>query len=589
MGKKLKQILQTYQWPFFGIAIFTSLCLGYIGFENVNSVQDSGNQLSILYRAIQLFTLESGDISGAIPWQLEVARFVSPTLAALAALKALTLIFKEQFSLIRAKILNNHIIICGLGQKGTFLSKSLLEKGYQVVVIEIEEANNMIEKSRGRGAIVLLGDARDDRVLTKARINKAKYIIATCSNDGINAQIAVKVRQSLKETSTKVVTCILHIVDPKLYQLLKMHEIGAGPVDNFRLEFINIFDSGAKTCLEIFQPFEPFNNKFNSKIHLLVVGAGHFSTSLIEHVSIAWQSNQYPNNKKLCITIIDDKAQLLKDSLLIRLPILKNICDITPLNMDITGPEFNRFDFIVDKKNNPNYSRIFICLEDEFMGMSVSLALHSKTRQFNIPIVVQMKQDIGLTSLIKREDGFESGIRDLNIFALLDQTCRPNLILEGTYESLARSIHNEYVKTQMQLGQTSISNPSLVLWEELPDHLKESNRQQADFTGALLRSIGCYVAPLTGIRTKSFEFSAAEIESMSEKEHDRWMQERLSAGWKFTKGEKNIKRKKSPYLVSWKNLTDDIKERDRNTVRALPQFLEKAGLEIIRMNEATYS
>ena len=51
--------------------------------------------------------------------------------------------------------------------------------------------------------------------------------------------------------------------------------------------------------------------------------------------------------------------------------------------------------------------------------------------------------------------------------------------------------------------------------------------------------------------------------------------------WTWGK-ERDIIKKISPYLVGWSELFEDMKERDRQTVRKITEFLAKVGLEIQR-------
>jgi hypothetical protein len=49
------------------------------------------------------------------------------------------------------------------------------------------------------------------------------------------------------------------------------------------------------------------------------------------------------------------------------------------------------------------------------------------------------------------------------------------------------------------------------------------------------------------------------------------------------KGCGRVKIKKiSPYLVGWSELPEDMKERDRQAVRKIPEFLANVGLDIQR-------
>ena len=43
-----------------------------------------------------------------------------------------------------------------------------------------------------------------------------------------------------------------------------------------------------------------------------------------------------------------------------------------------------------------------------------------------------------------------------------------------------------------------------------------------------------------------------------------------------------MEKKISPYLVSWEVLPDSVKEWDRQTVRAIPEFLATVGMEVRR-------
>jgi hypothetical protein len=157
------------------------------------------------------------------------------------------------------------------------------------------------------------------------------------------------------------------------------------------------------------------------------------------------------------------------------------------------------------------------------------------------------------------------------------------LLVVGT-EALARAIHEDYVRKQAEAGHTPTDNPSMVRWDELPEHLKESNRRQANDIGTKLRAIRCRIVPLTGEEQDGFEFRPLELEFLARMEHDRWWQERMTDGWSYAP-EKNVQRKESPYLIPWEELPDDVKELDRNAVCAIPEVLAGAGLGIVRLEQ----
>lgn len=66
---------------------------------------------------------------------------------------------------------------------------------------------------------------------------------------------------------------------------------------------------------------------------------------------------------------------------------------------------------------------------------------------------------------------------------------------------------------------------------------------------------------------------------MAEMEHTRWNVERLRNGWTWGK-KVDIIKKINPCLVGWSELPGDVKKRFRQTVRKIPEFLAKVGLDI---------
>jgi hypothetical protein len=145
-------------------------------------------------------------------------------------------------------------------------------------------------------------------------------------------------------------------------------------------------------------------------------------------------------------------------------------------------------------------------------------------------------------------------------------------------EILAQALHADYLRG---LGPNQESNPSAVPWERLPAALRESNRQNVLDIGRKLQAVGCRMEPLSVEAMPLFEFTPAEVEQLSEMEHERWMAERIAAGWRASP-HRDVQRKKTPYLVPYAQLPESVKEYDRATVRAIPGLLAGAGFAVTR-------
>jgi hypothetical protein len=147
-------------------------------------------------------------------------------------------------------------------------------------------------------------------------------------------------------------------------------------------------------------------------------------------------------------------------------------------------------------------------------------------------------------------------------------------------EELARLVHENYLTVRIEEDK----DPSLKFWDNLDDSLKESNRQQAQYAIFNLKKVGFGVKQVPNPNPDSVKIKDEEYELLAKLEHGRWNAERLSTGWRYGPV-KDAKNKISPYLVSFGELPNYIKEYDLKAVKVFPQLLAKGGLEIFRMED----
>ncbi|MCJ7519409.1 MAG: RyR domain-containing protein, partial [Anaerolineaceae bacterium] len=69
------------------------------------------------------------------------------------------------------------------------------------------------------------------------------------------------------------------------------------------------------------------------------------------------------------------------------------------------------------------------------------------------------------------------------------------------------------------------------------------------------------------------------VETLAIIEHEEWIKERLTSGWVYGK-EKDSDKKVSPYLIPFDELTEEIKDYDRDTIRNIPVLLELIGMAV---------
>jgi hypothetical protein len=582
-----RRVWEAVRLPLLAILFAGSLLLGYVGFSEYAAA--TGRSLSasdVLYLTLQLATLESGAVSGPIGWELEVARLLVPALAAYTAVLAIASLFRQQLQLLMLRFARDHVVICGLGQKGLLLTRSFLERGDKVVVIERDQNNPHLELSRQQGAVVLVGDATEAAVLRRACVHSARYLIAVCGDDGANVTIALAARDLAKERQRGALTGSVHVVSPRLRDLLHESELGAEPIPAFRLEIFNVFDRGARVLLREHSPFGPESPPGDRAPSLLVVGLGAMGRRLIAHAARQWYEEQGGARERLRVTAAGLGAEKTVEALRARYPRLSTCCELAAWD---TAAETLASEAVGGRGGSGErgpFDAAYICLDDPSLGLQVGLGLRQRLGTEQPPIVVWMREDEGLGRLLEEYRGAGVSFRNIHPFDPLARTCTPDLVVDGTHELLARAVHEHYLRKRQEEGKQMGEERALALWEALPEDLKESNRRQVDHICAKLREAGYGIRPLTDWGAAAFRFSPDEVEKMARLEHDRWLAERRRQKWQFAPGPKDPGRKTHPDLVPWSALSEAAKEKDREAVVDLPLLLARGGFQLRRLASA---
>jgi voltage-gated potassium channel Kch len=566
----LRSLWADYHWYLLAVLFLLALALGMVGFRrHFDASGDDRSFADLLYLALRLFPLESGDVAPPVPWELNVARFLAPAVALSAALQALAAVFRDELQALRARFWRGHVVVCGLGEKGRLIAESFREQGERVVAVEPDPSSPHVAAARAHGIAVVAGDAREQSVLRRAGAERARYVVAVAGTDATNARIAAQTRDLVADRrGHAVVTALVHVVDADLCDLLAASGVARGHRERFRLEFFNVFERGARAWLSEHPPFTEGND------HLVVVGSDELARALVVGAARDWLTANPDVTRRPRITLVDADADTAVELLSLRYPALVRLCDLVPHAIDVASPELARAPFLGDA------AAVYVCLEDEGRGLAAALSLGQRLRGSKVALVTRVARAGGFPELVR-------AYGELEMFSLLERTCTAEQLAGRTRnEIIARAMHEEYCRKQAAEGQTPATNPSMVEWEQLPESLRESNRRQADHIPAKLEAIGCALAPLEEWSVPTFALSSREIEQLARLEHDRWMAERLLDGWAYAPGPKDLRRKRTPWLIPWEEMPEEQRDYDRNTVRNLPRFLAQAGLRIVRVDGA---
>jgi voltage-gated potassium channel len=100
----------------------------------------------------------------------------------------------KEWEMAVASVMNQHIVLVGLGHLGYRVAQKLHEMGENVAVLEINLGTHTTSAARDMGIPVIQADARQPGALESANIKDARTIILASQNDAMNLQIALKAR-----------------------------------------------------------------------------------------------------------------------------------------------------------------------------------------------------------------------------------------------------------------------------------------------------------------------------------------------------------------------------------------------------------
>lgn len=157
----------------------------------------------------------------------------------------------------------------------------------------------------------------------------------------------------------------------------------------------------------------------------------------------------------------------------------------------------------------------------------------------------------------------------------------PRQLLDNL-EKLAVAIHDHYNQKQLERNpEKPLAYPE---FSDLPDTLKYSNLRQARGIAKKLEIMGWEMRPQDSIGEQIMEIPESDVELLAALEHEEWVQERQGSGWTYGE-EKDVEKKISPHLVPYLQLSEEVKELDRDTIRHLPALLNSIGMALYKKEE----
>ena len=464
---QIKRLWGEIKWAALGILWLLSLSLGYFGFTRYTLENNlSFSFLDRLYLSLQLISMNSGAVEGSVNWMLELARFLVPAFTAFTAFQAIINLFREQTQWWHLWRLQDHIIVCGLGRKGSCLVDDLLAKGHPLVVIEKNLEPATADEYQRKGVIIIEGDAADPATLETARLRRASHLVCLLGSDQQNLSIALQAKQLVKGTRKKDLTCIVHLTSEDLLHLVKKSELNSHSKTPFILEIFNTYQHSAHTLVS------PNVNQQPLPSHLLVLGLGRLGKQIIQQT--AYQHYTQAPSKRLHITVIDRAARAKIETLLNQSPQSASVADFTPIELDLS---FNQAlkKALTKHTDQGKFDRVYVCLGNPILGIQVSLTLMDIPTLSGVPFFIRLEKNAGLGSLLVDPITGQAMKNQIVTFDMYENTCSADLVFAGLHEMLAVRLRENYIQ-----GLNSQETKRLIKipWEAVSEDEKDANRNK---------------------------------------------------------------------------------------------------------------
>ena len=566
------------------VSVLGVLVLGTWGAERE---YPSYSLLDSFYVALSLFAL-GGSFQPPVDPVLQVARILAPLITGYAVVRAVILLFRDNFELVRiATLARAHIVVAGLGSTGSRLVRALDDADLRVVVIERDRANPRVAACRDRGISVLIGDARDPLLLGRSRLARADHLFIACGDDRIDMDIAAAAARLVAEAprqrlAGEELTVFVALDDLRLWRALSARALTSEVLPGVRFELFHVYEAAATELVDDHPPYSPET----THPHVMLIGSEGLGEALILRIGRRWLAERREVSARITVTIVSAHATDDCDWLLARYPELERVCELHGCVNTLQDGDLGAGVQSARDVAGP-LSSVYVCLEGESDALAAALALGKLPALSGTTIVVTLQDsDAGMANALvqtRRE------LDNVAPFGVLTAALTGGLLLNGVTELLARAKHEEYVHSEELNGNTPAGNPSMRPWNQIERTLKSENRAFVSDIGRKLGLVDCAVvpSPLADPTDGCFEFSSDQIEQLATVEHERWMESRRRRGYRYGRARRDQgSDKRHPLFVDFADLPAEEQEKDRSPVRHLPAMLARAGFEVVALSPA---
>lgn len=478
---------------------------------------------------------------------------------------------RKAWLLRRAK---NHAVIVGYGGKGRERAQESAHDGDRVVAIESAATESAIAHAKEHGVLLVEGDAREERMLARARIDHAASVVVATGDDARNLSLARAIADRIRKGRGRNVHA--SIGNPLIRRALTSSEL-PGNIDIFSTEEFAAY--GLCNSARFFAVADLLGH---ARVHVVIVGFGPLATHLTAQII---RTNLLSGLTHPAITILCSHPQEARNALRLAYPGTDGVADIRTLKYDPLGWPPDDGSLMDEVEKVGPVTAVVVLNEGAFEAVPNALAIREAARRsgrWPAPIffAIEAHEHFGtLEHPLKGTKRYSDVLQPFDTSAAL---CTMRHTRER--DRIARAIHERYLHVQQEHRARGIkpSNAeALRSWDDLPLTFRQASRRAADHIPAKLASAGCIVPD--GALNLSIDvdqiLGSPLFETLAELEHDAWAIDRRLEGWRPGPVRDDASRIHDQ-LVPYDKLPDEAKMLDRDQIRTLlAETLPRTGRE----------
>jgi hypothetical protein len=524
------------------------------------------------YFAFQLFLVHPTHLEHPINGWIEGARWAALALDTFAAFAVGRRMFAQEIARARLRRARNHFVVIARPLDARAIAAAIRRRHPTPVVAILEtpqRPGGLIEKI-ARHTYVVPGDVRS--TAPAVRLHDAAEAIVAGPDDGENLAAAAEITTiaNLHRESDEPLVCQVQIQSVGVRETLRRASSAEGA-----RAYARSFDHFERAVTRLLARDLPLDGAGigaadPTTVHVVIIGHGDWALAA---ATAAVRLGHFANGRPLRLSVITGDAG---DWLTRVAGTFDAVGELLRHEVRTSGPETHAGAEWLRAAARAEHTRLAVVIAPmhDAAAVEIEAGVRDAVRGTNAGVAVRLQHG-GLSALL-REGGALAGV-DVVPFGWLDDRAWAALLEDDEREHMAKLVQVRFSELAHAHGRSESIDKAVAEWRTLSrEDYKESNRQQVDHLWLKLRAVGCEIAGASDARPAAV-WSPEEIEVLSEMEHRRWVAERRLSGWRLAPGNKNEVERTTPYLVSWSDLAEDIKDYDRSAVLNIADLVRATG------------